>query len=125
MIFLDTHVVAWLFAGLVEKFGEETQTLLNGNELAISPVVRLELQYLHEIERITVTADEIISDLSGRLGLQVVEHPFNGIISQALKIDWTRDPFDRLIVATAALQRNVLVSKDRRILNHYSHAHWA
>ena len=37
---------------------------------------------------------------------------------------WTRDPFDRVIVANAALNGNILISKDQNILEHYIHARW-
>ena len=64
MIYLDTHVVVWLYAGKIEKLSEQAKELINGHEVIISPVVRLELQYLFEIQRITDEANEIVSDLS-------------------------------------------------------------
>ena len=48
MIYLDTHVVVWLYAGLTEKFSDPTRELINSHEITISPIVRLELQYLYE-----------------------------------------------------------------------------
>lgn len=44
MIYLDTHVVVWLYAGLVEKFSPRVQDLLNQNQLLVNGIVRLELQ---------------------------------------------------------------------------------
>jgi HAD superfamily hydrolase (TIGR01509 family) len=38
----------WLYAGKVENFSEQAKELINGHEVFISPVVRLELQYLFE-----------------------------------------------------------------------------
>lgn len=124
MIYLDTHVVVWLYAGLTERFSVATQTMLNDEDLLISPVVRLELQYLYEINRITVTADTVIADLAQRIGLAVCPKPFTDIITQATQITWTRDPFDRILVAHAALDQLPLLSKDQTILTHYPLAHW-
>ena len=124
MIYLDTHVVVWLYAGLAEKFGQTVKDLINEHELYICPVVRLELQYLYEIERITDEADAIVSDLSNRLGLKVCDKDFNNIVSQAMTFSWTRDPFDRLIVANAGLNDDLLISKDQNILGHYHKTKW-
>ncbi len=124
MIYLDTHVVVWLYAGLVDKFSPAIKELINDNALCISPMVRLELQYLHEIQRIAVEADTIVADLSNRIGLNVCEKTFSAVVGQAMTISWTRDPFDRLIVAHAGLNGDVLISKDQRILDNYLHARW-
>lgn len=124
MIYLDTHIVVWLYAGLVEKFNQPVKDLINENEPHICPVVRLELQYLYEIQRITDDPKDIVEDLSMRLGLKVCNKDFNTIVSKAMTFSWTRDPFDRLIVANASLDDNILVSKDQNILGRYPNARW-
>ena len=124
MIYLDTHVVVWLYAGLTEKFPESARQLINEHEVMISPIVRLELQYLYEIQRVLDEAQTIVTDLAHRIGLQVCDKPFDRIVTQALTYTWTRDPFDRLIVAHAALNDDILLSKDRHILEHYPEARW-
>lgn len=124
MIYLDTHVVVWLYAGLVEKLSKPVRDLLNEHEIEISPVVRLELQYLFEIDRLAEESSIIVADLSNRIGLKVCDKPFNAFVSEALTFSWTRDPFDRLIVAHASLNDNVLITKDQNILERYAHARW-
>lgn len=124
MIYLDTHAVVWLYTGSTDKFGALGKNLINSHELFISPIVRLEIQYLYEIERITDDPHSILTDLSKRIGLKICDKEFDTIISQAIPYTWTRDPFDRLIVANAALNNNILVTKDRVILTHYTHARW-
>lgn len=124
MIYLDTHVVVWLYAGLTNKFSETAGALINDHELFISPIVRLELAYLHEIERVTADSDAIIADLSQRIGLQVCDKNFNSVVNLALAMSWTRDPFDRLIVANAAVHDDILLSKDINILTQYTFARW-
>ena len=87
MIYLDTHVVVWLYGGLIEKLSDTAKFLINQEEIYISPIVRLELQYLHEIERITFSADDILNDLSTRIGLNICQRNFNSIVTQALTIN--------------------------------------
>lgn len=124
MIYLDTHVVAWLYAGLVEKFEPPLRTLINENEVGISPIVRLELQYLYEIRRLAHDATRIVGDLERRIGLVVRDVSLDALVSRALIYNWTRDPFDRLIVAQASLEDAVLLTKDRVILANYPRAQW-
>ena len=44
---------------------------MNQHEWRISPIVRLELHYLHEIGRINPLADTIIADLAQQVGLSI------------------------------------------------------
>ncbi|MBD2604190.1 PIN domain-containing protein [Scytonema hofmannii FACHB-248] len=124
MIYLDTHVVAWLYSGLTDKLTEKAKNLINDNEIYISAIVRLELQYLYEIKRLTDESDLIIAQLSEQIGLKICNKDFKDIISIALTITWTRDPFDRIITANALLNNNILLSKDQNILNNYLYAKW-
>lgn len=124
MIYLDTHIVVWLYAGKIDKLSDKTRETINDNPIFISPIVRLELQYLYEIERITEKADVIVTDLSDKIGLQVCDKNFKNIINSALNYSWTRDPFDRIIVANADLNQSVLLTKDKNILKNYGKAIW-
>ena len=124
MIYLDTHVVAWLYSGLTDKLTDIAKTLINDSEVYISAIVRLELQYLYEIKRIKDEPDMIISNLSDQIGLKICNKNFNDIISITLTITWTRDPFDRIITGNALLNNNILLSKDQNILNNYLYAKW-
>ena len=124
MIYLDTHIVVWLYAGKIKKLSEQAKKLINDHEIIISPVVRLELQYLFEIQRVTDEANEIIFDLSDRIGLKICNKSLNTIVGSALVLSWTRDPFDRIIVANAAINQNILVTKDQNILENYEKAIW-
>ena len=124
MIYLDTHVVVWLYTGQVEKLSSHAKELINENDIYVSGIVRLELQYLHEIKRITDKSDEILLDLSNRVGLKVCDKSFNSIVGKALELSWTRDPFDRIIVANATLNASILVTRDQNILGNYEKAKW-
>lgn len=124
MIYLDTHVVVWLYAGDKNKFTEQGANLINENELLISPIIQLELQYLLEIKRITKSADTILRDLSKRIGLKICQKPFEQVIKESIKQNWTRDLFDRIIVAHTALDKNMLLTKDKSILSNYKKSFW-
>ena len=124
MIYLDTHVVAWLYAGKIKRLSKKAQELINDHEVIISPVVRLELQYLFEIQRVTDEANEIVFDLSDRVGLKMCDKSLNTIVSGALDLSWARDPFDRIIVGNASINHDILVTKDQNILENYEKAMW-
>ena len=124
LIYLDTHVVVWLYAGLTGRFSASAHSLINKHDLYISPIVRLELQYLAEIERITAQPEVIVDDLVERVGLQICDQPFDRVVTHALAQTWTRDPFDRLIVANASVKDAFLLSKDEQIRANYDGAKW-
>ena len=123
--YLDTHVLVWLYSegrqgvptGVAGRI-EAAQGLL------ISPMVRLELQYLHEIGRVSEPALPVIDALAPALGLQVCNAPFYAVVQEAERHNWTRDSFDRLIVAQAALVGGELITKDETIRAQYAGAFW-
>ncbi|MEA3418763.1 MAG: type II toxin-antitoxin system VapC family toxin [Campylobacterota bacterium] len=123
-IFIDTHVVVWLFAKEMERFSSSAITLIEHNDLAISPMVISELGLLYEIRRINYSPQQIMASLQQSIGLQVSDISFEVIAYQSTEILWTRDPFDRIITATAMVNGAKLLTKDRMILKHYENAVW-
>ena len=93
--------------------------------MRISPMAALEVQYLHEVGRISEDAGVVLSDLGRKLGLARAEGDFSSVAAAAMDLGWTRDPFDRSIVAHAALFGAALLTKDRSIRRNYRHAVWA
>jgi PIN domain nuclease of toxin-antitoxin system len=124
LVYLDTHVIVWLYAGRVDLIGDKVQDIIENNNVLISPIVELELQYLLETERIKVDPDKIITALTSEIGLKICELDFNRIIMKAISLYWTRDPFDRIITAQASIEGKMLITKDRTILNNYKNAIW-
>ena len=124
LIFLDTHVVVWLYAGDLALFPRTVRQDLEENELFISPIVSLELEYLHEIDRVSVGSNVVVDELRRTIGLQISDTPFAQVVSRALLNTWTRDPFDRIITAHAALGECRLLTRDQTIRDHYSRAYW-
>jgi PIN domain nuclease of toxin-antitoxin system len=124
VIHLDTHVVVWLYAGDLSRFPAGARKRLEREQLRISPIVGLELEYLHEVGRISEGASVVLEDLARRLGLAEDDGDFASVVTEARGLAWTRDPFDRLIVGHAAAGATSLLTKDRTIRRHYRHAVW-
>jgi len=125
LIYLDTHVAAWMFAGRIDLIPERVRALLDEHDLMISPAVKLELQYLFEIGRTAEPAKVVIEGLGREVGLKVCDLPYAEVVEVALDQSWTRDPFDRVIVSQAALRGVSLVTRDRLIRDHFQDAVWA
>lgn len=87
-------------------------------------MVRVELGHLHEIGRILVPPNQILTELRQSIGLKESDPRLSTIIDAALEIAWTRDTFDRLIVAEAKSLNANLVTKDARIRENYELAVW-
>lgn len=124
MTYLDTHVVAWLFAGENHRLSNAAITRIDDEDVLVSPAVVLELQLLHEIKRLKATAAMVIERLSVEIGLSVCQLPFASIVEHALDQAWVRDPFDRLIVANANVNDAPLITKDEHIRGHYRQSIW-
>src|SRR5947209_4634450 len=124
LIYLDTHVAAWMFAGRIDLIPKSVQALLEQHDLTISPAVMLELQYLFEVRRTAEPARTVIESLRREVGLKVCDLPFADVVERAWDQDWTRDPFDRLIVSQAALRGAPLVTRDGSIRHHFQLAVW-
>lgn len=125
LIYLDTHVVVWLYTGHVDRLSKKARRLIEDDaELMISPMVVLELEYLHEIERLAVGGRDIVHGLATQIGLQTCRLPFPDVIDAAIDQGWTRDPFDRLIVAQAVAAASPLLTKDATIRRHCKLARW-
>lgn len=123
MIFLDTNAVIYLYTD-ADFLPEAAVKIINENDCFISPMVKLELQYLHEIGRAKPTAQTIINSLEREIGLELHSLSFNTIIDSAMKGSWTRDPFDRLITAHAKALDKYLVTSDHIIQKHYKKSIW-
>ena len=124
LVYLDTHIVVWLFAGLTDKLSENAKSEIEERDVYISQMVRLELQYLYEIGRIKVKPYVILKNLSKAINLRVSNTPMGEIIDEALRIDWTRDVFDRLLIAEARVKGSGLITADERVRYNFKKAIW-
>lgn len=124
LIHLDTHIVCWLYEARIDLLSDPARAAIERGRLFVSPVVDLELQYLHEVGRISKGPEAVLSALSTEIGLAPDQQPLDKIVARARDLHWTRDPFDRLIVAAALLAGGRLVTKDALIRKHCKAAIW-
>jgi PIN domain nuclease of toxin-antitoxin system len=124
VIYLDTHVLVRFYLGDIGGLSIAARNAIEANDLVASPAAVLELEFLHEIGRLKPAASKVVSALAQDVGLRICELPFRVVVEHALKENWGRDPFDRLIVANAKARNAPLVTKDERIRRHYPNAVW-
>lgn len=122
--FLDTHAAIFLWEGRGEIFGAGSRELLERALLHVSPMVRLELGFLREVGKLKVEPDQILGALTGDYGVTVTADPMDRLVPLAMPLAWTRDPFDRLLVATALLHGAPLITRDSRIQENFAGAVW-
>lgn len=117
--FLDTHITIWLYEKRLDLLSEKAKQYIEKSDLFISPVVKLEIEYLFEIERIKDNSETICSFLEKNIDLKIENSSFSEIIKISLNEKWTKDPFDRIIVAHSKLKNYSLISKDKKINKNY------
>lgn len=121
---LDTHVLVWLYADPKRVWPPKVLRLLETAPLRYAPMARLELQYLHEIGRLKVSPDVLLNALHEPLGLRECQQPFSQVVTHAQTLKWTRDVFDRMIVAQAMAAQASLISADATIAQHFDGSIW-
>jgi PIN domain nuclease of toxin-antitoxin system len=85
----------------------------------------LELELLYAIRRIKQSARDVQTKAEHRLGVQVCGLPFGDVADRARDENWTRDPFDRMIVAQAKVNGLAyLIPSDEVIAKHYARTIW-
>ncbi|MDO8810911.1 MAG: hypothetical protein Q7J38_02630 [Gallionella sp.] len=124
IVHLDTHIVCWLYEGRTELLTPAAMRAIETGLLQVSPVVQLELAYLHEIGRINRSGNFVLEALAKDIGLSVADVSFAQMMKVAETLSWTRDPFDRMIVAHAGIADALLVSKDALICKHCTSVVW-
>lgn len=126
IVHLDTHVVARLYAGLDNKIARAARTLMaRADQLVVSQFVVLELDDMIDLRRIrNVSVDRLIDQLSSQFPMATSSAPLADVIANARRIEWTKDPMDRLIVANAMADGARLITADEKIRAHFKDAVW-
>jgi|ERR687891_994629 PIN domain nuclease of toxin-antitoxin system len=100
MILLDTNALVWLHHG--HRRGRRLER--HFGQLHVSPVSLLEIQFLVEAGRIRLRSGATVGEFADD-DRWLVDIPASlDWFERALDLSWTRDPFDRLVVAHAALR---------------------
>jgi PIN domain nuclease of toxin-antitoxin system len=87
--------------------------------------VLIELGYLYEAGRILISATELKLKLEHEIAMRMCNLDFVSVAQMALHEKWTRDPFDRIIVAHAkANGLSPLISAEEEIRRQYRRTIW-
>jgi PIN domain nuclease of toxin-antitoxin system len=115
VILLDTNAAIWM-----EQGHERTRSLAASRKtLCLSPATLLELQFLLEAGRIRLRGRSVSSVITRGHWL-LDDPPAVAWFEEALDVGWTRDPFDRLLVAHARVRGWKLASADLALLERLS-----
>jgi PIN domain nuclease of toxin-antitoxin system len=109
VILLDTNALIWLAAG-----HRRARSLMRIREqLVVSPASLFELRLLEEIGKVRVSS---FADIEADSRWTIDEPPVLAWFEAAFDLSWTRDIFDRLIVAHAISRRFKIATADSAIL---------
>ena len=113
MILLDTHALLWL-----DRSHRRTRPLSRwAGRLYLSPASLLELQFLLEAGRVRLRAGLTPAAFVEDPRWLLDSPPSDAWFEAAWEVGWTRDPFDRLLVAHVRLRGWRLATADRELLD--------
>lgn len=116
---LDTHFLLWIVTGAPRL--AEFPWLQGYSSWGVSPVSFLEVAYLGEAGKLEVDVDAFTAAVLSDPRFMVDEVPLLHLVQKALPLDWTRDPFDRLLAAHSTARRLPLCTVDRVIRRYHSY----
>ena len=117
-VLLDTHVLIWI---LTEDRDLKNVPWVHHQFLwIVSPLSLLETKFLLEKRKIAVELAGVLQDLKVDSRFRVDDVPLEDLCLAAMDLSWTRDPFDRLLVAHSIARKIPFGTADRNIRRHYS-----
>jgi PIN domain nuclease of toxin-antitoxin system len=111
VILLDTNALIWL-----HQRDRRARGLEKNVTLYASPASLLELQILVEAGRLRLRSGFSVEQLLDDSRWLLDDPPSADWFSSAVEVGWTRDPFDRLLVAHAALRGWRLATGDTHLV---------
>ena len=82
VIYLDTHVVAWLFAGQQARLSAAGRRAVEAHDLLVSPAVLLELQFLFETKRTATANTAVVENFRIVSASRSVIYPFQASLGR-------------------------------------------
>jgi PIN domain nuclease of toxin-antitoxin system len=119
VILLDTHVLVWL-ATEPTKLSKLARSAIRrasrAGGIGISAITLWELAWLatHGRLQLTGTVEAYLEEISSRIAVLPITTKVAALANQ-FSTDYSSDPCDRLIGATALAQGMILVTKDAKI----------
>ena len=119
VILLDTHVLVWL-ATEPTKLSKLARSAIRrasrAGGIGISAITLWELAWLatHGRLQLTGTVEAYLEEISSRVAVLPITTKVAALANQ-FSTDYSSDPCDRLIGATALAQGMILVTKDAKI----------
>jgi PIN domain nuclease of toxin-antitoxin system len=119
VILLDTHVLVWL-ATEPTKLSKLARSAIRrasrAGGIGISAITLWELAWLatHGRLQLTGTVEAYLEEISSRVAVLPITAKVAALANQ-FSTDYSSDPCDRLIGATALAQGMILVTKDAKI----------
>ena len=119
VILLDTHVLVWLATEppkLSKNASSAIRRASRAGGIAISAITLWELAWLatHGRLQLTGTVEAYLEEISSRVAVLPITTKVAALANQ-FSLDYSNDPCDRLIGATALAESMVLVTKDTKI----------
>ena len=116
-LLLDTHFLIWILLG--SRRLKRFPWILRHRPWGVSPVSMLEIKFLAEVGRLRLEAPRFFETLEADPRFVVDEPPLVAVVRHALGLEWTRDPFDRLLAAHSAVRRVPLCTTDEHLRRHH------
>ena len=119
MILLDTHVLVWMSSDpkrLSKRAREAIRQAREGSGIAVAAITLWELAWLANSGRLQVTGsvESYVRETISRVIVKPITPEITSLAVQ-MPANFPKDPADRMIVATAAVEGLSLVTADERI----------
>lgn len=118
MLLLDTHTFIWL-AMNPELLSDKVRRMMNNDRhgLFISSITAVEVGLLVRAERVVVptTAERFMKDNLKQFGVHEIPVDVEIGLASTQLLQIHRDPFDRILIATAQKHKMTILTKDRII----------